>query len=174
MSSSQKVRRFNSKHFLLSGGSDEVGDLPAVDFERALRTCPQDRPPLAPPPTVPLNFASPTTMRGPLFFIFTSGTTGLPKAAIVSHVRYFFMAMNVNLFFGVTAKDCLYTALPLYHTAGGILGTGQVTLAGASMVVKKKFSASRFWRDCTAHRCTVSYRGGEGGRGEGIYTLLFG
>lgn len=79
----------------------------------------------------------------------------MPKAAIITHVRYFFMAMNCYLFFRIAPTDVLYTPLPLYHTAGGIIGTGQVLLNGVTMVIKKKFSASRFWSDCVAYRCTV-------------------
>ena len=66
------------------------------------------------------------------------------------------MSSAVNMFLGITSRDVLYDPLPLYHTAGGIIGVGQALLWGATVVVKKKFSASRFWDDCIQYNCTVS------------------
>jgi len=96
-----------------------------------------------------------------LFFIYTSGTTGLPKAAIVIHSRFFYMATSSHHFFKMNTNDVLYDTLPLYHTAGGILGVGQGMLRGCTVVIRKKFSASRFWDDCIEHNCTVTQYIGE-------------
>ena len=63
--------------------------------------------------------------------------------------------------FGVTDKDVLYTVLPLYHSAGGMLGAGCMVMTGVSMVVAPKFSASKFWKDCTVHKITVTQYIGE-------------
>ncbi|WAR31240.1 S27A1-like protein [Mya arenaria] len=96
-----------------------------------------------------------------LFYVYTSGTTGLPKAAIITHSRYYYMASAINMFLRITPEDVLYNALPLYHTAGGIIGTGQALLWGTTVVVKKKFSASRFWDDCIQYNCTAAQYIGE-------------
>jgi solute carrier family 27 fatty acid transporter 1/4 len=56
----------------------------------------------------------------------------------------------------VRTDDILYTPLPLYHTAGGLLGVGQVLLRGATVAIRSKFSASNFWADCISYNCTVS------------------
>ncbi|XP_063792694.1 long-chain fatty acid transport protein 4 [Pseudophryne corroboree] len=90
-----------------------------------------------------------------LFYIYTSGTTGLPKAAIVVHSRYFRMAALVHYGFGMRADDVIYDCLPLYHSAGNIVGMGQCILLGLTVVIKKKFSASRFWDDCIKYNCTI-------------------
>ena len=99
--------------------------------------------------------------RDPLFYIYTSGTTGMPKAAVVSHMRYILMAWAITLFLKVTDKDTLYIPLPLYHSAGGILGTGQAILAGTTLAIRPKFSASQFWADCVKYRCTAAQYIGE-------------
>ena len=62
----------------------------------------------------------------------------------------------MNRFLKIENCDILYNPLPLYHTAGGIIGVGQAFLRGTTVVIKKKFSASRFWDDCVQHKCTVS------------------
>uniref|UniRef100_UPI00358F66A6 long-chain fatty acid transport protein 4-like n=1 Tax=Myxine glutinosa TaxID=7769 RepID=UPI00358F66A6 len=90
-----------------------------------------------------------------LFYIFTSGTTGLPKAAIVVHSRYYRIATTVHYGFRLRADDIVYDCLPLYHTAGNIVGVGQCVLHGLTAVIRTKFSASRFWDDCVKYNCTV-------------------
>ncbi|KAJ8345314.1 hypothetical protein SKAU_G00295070 [Synaphobranchus kaupii] len=90
-----------------------------------------------------------------LFYIYTSGTTGLPKAAIVVHSRYYRIAAFGYHAFRMRHDDIIYDCLPLYHSAGNIMGVGQCLINGLTVVVKKKFSASRFWEDCIKHNCTV-------------------
>ncbi|KAM9770427.1 long-chain fatty acid transport protein 1-like [Menidia menidia] len=90
-----------------------------------------------------------------LFYIYTSGTTGMPKAAVIVHSRYFRIATSVFHAFGVRRDDIVYTCLPLYHSAGAIMGVGQCLLFGATVVIRRKFSATRFWDDCVKHKCTV-------------------
>lgn len=96
-----------------------------------------------------------------LLFIYTSGTTGLPKAAVVSHSRYFYMSNSIYHFYKITPHDVIYDTLPLYHTAGGILGVGCGLIHGSTLVIRKKFSASKFWSDCTSYNCTASQYIGE-------------
>uniref|UniRef100_A0A8C2HGE4 Arachidonate--CoA ligase n=1 Tax=Cyprinus carpio TaxID=7962 RepID=A0A8C2HGE4_CYPCA len=100
-----------------------------------------------------LFFPRPLTDR--LFYIYTSGTTGLPKAAIVVHSRYYRIAAFGYHSFRMRPDDVIYDCLPLYHSAGNIMGVGQCLIHGLTVVVKKKFSASRFWEDCIKHNCTV-------------------
>ncbi|NWV01981.1 S27A1 protein, partial [Upupa epops] len=90
-----------------------------------------------------------------LFYIYTSGTTGLPKAAIVVHSRYFRIAAFGYFAYRMRPDDVLYNCLPLYHSAGNIMGVGQCLIHGLTVVIRKKFSASRFWDDCAQYRCTI-------------------
>uniref|UniRef100_A0A3B3CUF9 Arachidonate--CoA ligase n=1 Tax=Oryzias melastigma TaxID=30732 RepID=A0A3B3CUF9_ORYME len=90
-----------------------------------------------------------------LFYIYTSGTTGMPKAAIVVHSRYYRMAALVYYGFRMTSEDVVYDCLPLYHSAGNIVGVGQCIIHGMTVVIRKKFSASRFWDDCVKYNCTI-------------------
>uniref|UniRef100_A0A673KX21 Long-chain-fatty-acid--CoA ligase n=1 Tax=Sinocyclocheilus rhinocerous TaxID=307959 RepID=A0A673KX21_9TELE len=90
-----------------------------------------------------------------LFYIYTSGTTGLPKAAIIVHSRYYRIASFGYYSFGLGPDDVVYCCLPLYHSAGNIVGVGQCVLHGLTVVIRRKFSASRFWDDCVKYNCTV-------------------
>jgi solute carrier family 27 fatty acid transporter 1/4 len=65
------------------------------------------------------------------------------------------MSYAIFFFFKLRHDDVIYDTLPLYHTAGGLLGIGNCLLQGCTIVMRKKFSASRFWEDCIQYRCTV-------------------
>lgn len=61
----------------------------------------------------------------------------------------------------ILKSDVVYNPLPLYHTAGGIVGVGMALIQGCTVVLRKKFSASRFWKDCIHYECTVAQYIGE-------------
>ncbi|XP_029009050.1 long-chain fatty acid transport protein 2-like [Betta splendens] len=87
-------------------------------------------------------------------YIYTSGTTGLPKAAVVTQERVW-AASFVQAASGVTADDVFYINLPLYHSAGFLIGLAGAIERGMSAVLRRKFSASQFWDDCRRHDVTV-------------------
>jgi fatty-acyl-CoA synthase len=89
------------------------------------------------------------------FYIFTSGTTGPPKAANISHFRTLFMMQGFGGAVGTQASDRIYDVLPLYHSAGGICGPGMALTVGASLILRRKFSVHEFWEDCARYRPTV-------------------
>lgn len=88
-------------------------------------------------------------------FIFTSGTTGLPKAVNVSHARVLQWSLWFAGMMGMQPADRMYSCLPMYHSIGGVLVPGAVLTAGGSVVIREKFSASQFWRDVTSWDCTM-------------------
>ncbi|XP_055634949.1 long-chain fatty acid transport protein 4 isoform X2 [Toxorhynchites rutilus septentrionalis] len=96
-----------------------------------------------------------------LLYIYTSGTTGLPKAAVITHSRFVFITAAIHLVAGFRTDDIFYTPLPLYHTAGGMMSIGQALVFGATVVIRKKFSASQFFADCQKNNCTVGQYIGE-------------
>ncbi|XP_071783781.2 long-chain fatty acid transport protein 1-like [Centroberyx gerrardi] len=124
---------------------DKLSSLPVQSLDPLLACCPTD------PPQYTLRKG----FNDRLFYIYTSGTTGMPKAAIVVHSRYYRIAAFGFHSFGLRHDDVIYNCLPLYHSAGNIMGVGQCLLFGLTVVVRRKFSASRFWDDCVKHNCTV-------------------
>ncbi|XP_041789003.1 long-chain fatty acid transport protein 1-like [Chelmon rostratus] len=131
-----------------SGERDEEEELCGLRVQR-LETL-LDRSPKHPPHYTPRK-----AFNDRLFYIYTSGTTGMPKAAVVVHSRYYRIASFGFHSFGLCHDDIMYNCLPLYHSAGTIMGVGQCLLFGLTVVVRRKFSASRFWDDCVKHNCTV-------------------
>lgn len=96
-----------------------------------------------------------------LVYIYTSGTTGLPKAAVISHSRYLFICAGIHYTMGFRSDDTFYTPLPLYHTAGGVMSMGQALLFGATVAIRKKFSASGYFADCVKFNATIGQYIGE-------------
>jgi len=88
-------------------------------------------------------------------YLFTSGTTGLPKAAKVTHVR---TLLYMHGFAGATnakPSDRLYNCLPLYHATGGLCAMGAALLTGGCVVLRRRFSASQFWPEIVGQKCTI-------------------
>lgn len=95
------------------------------------------------------------TINDGCLYIFTSGTTGMPKAANMNHYR---VQLAMNGFCGVTGAtrdDRMYIVLPMYHTNGGLAGMGAALMAGGSVFIREKFSAREFWSEATKHKCTM-------------------
>ncbi|XP_068459887.1 hsFATP2a_ACSVL_like domain-containing protein [Clinocottus analis] len=99
-------------------------------------------------------------IRSTALYIYTSGTTGLPKAAVVTHERIW-AASFIQAVCGVTSEDIFYINLPLYHSAGFLIGMIGGMERGLTIVLRRKFSASQFWDDCRKYNVTVMQYIGE-------------
>ncbi|MEL7128378.1 MAG: long-chain-acyl-CoA synthetase [Pseudomonadota bacterium] len=88
-------------------------------------------------------------------YVYTSGTTGLPKAAKLTQTRAQGMSRTFVTPTGTTARDRIYITLPLYHGTGGVCGVGIALNTGASIILRRKFSARQFWDDVTDQGATV-------------------
>ncbi|CAH2273485.1 very long-chain acyl- synthetase [Pelobates cultripes] len=110
--------------------------------------------------SVPRSYRSQAKSQSPALYIYTSGTTGLPKAAIISQGRLL-RSSSISTLAGLTSQDVLYIPLPLYHSAGLMIGIRGCIQQGASLVLRKKFSVSQFWDDCRKYNVTVIHYIGE-------------
>jgi len=93
--------------------------------------------------------------------VYTSGTTGLPKAARLTHARIIEWSFWFAGLLDVKPTDRLYNCLPLYHSTGGIVAIGATLVRGGAVVIRERFSASRFWEDVVDENCTIFFYIGE-------------
>ncbi len=90
------------------------------------------------------------------FYIFTSGTTGLPKASIMTHFRWLrALAGFGGLGMRLNSGDTLYCCLPLYHNNALTVALSSVINAGATLALGASFSASRFWDEVIRYHATA-------------------
>ncbi len=93
--------------------------------------------------------------------ICTSGTTGLPKAARTSHMRWLNVGDVMAVSMETRPEDTFYCLLPLYHGAAAMSLCSTALCAGSAIVIRRKFSASEFWSDVRNYHITVCQYVGE-------------
>lgn len=89
-----------------------------------------------------------------LLLLFTSGSTGAPKAVICSSGRLARIAGNGESLFGLTPEDVLYQAMPMFHGNALMANVALATGLGSTIVLRRTFSASGFLPDVRRYRCT--------------------
>jgi fatty-acyl-CoA synthase len=95
------------------------------------------------------------TIEDRALYVYTSGTTGLPKAANVNHYRVMLACFGFAGVMNTKPTDRMYDCLPMYHTAGGLCAVGSLLVNGGSVVLREKFSTREFWGDVVRYECTL-------------------
>lgn len=100
--------------------------------------------------------ADPPRMGDTAIYLFTSGTTGLPKAAPGSHRKFVKAYGGFGLMsLAMEPDDVLYCTLPLYHGTALLVCWGSVLAGGSAIALRRKFSARAFWDDVRRYRATT-------------------
>jgi citronellyl-CoA synthetase len=90
------------------------------------------------------------------YYIFTSGTTDLPKASVMTHLRW----LKASAAFGslalhMTPEDVIYISLPFYHNNALTVAWSSAISGGSAVAIRRKFSASNFWADTRKYNATA-------------------
>ncbi|MFW9880509.1 MAG: AMP-binding protein, partial [Candidatus Thorarchaeota archaeon] len=93
--------------------------------------------------------------KDPYAYIFTSGTTGLPKAAVITHGHTY----GSSIYWGDTVvgmehKDVVYVTTPLFHSHAINVAYAASLRYGSTIAIRRKFSASKFWEDAIKFKAT--------------------
>jgi fatty-acyl-CoA synthase len=101
---------------------------------------------------------APVAPDDPMILMYTSGTTGVPKGALLPHRKTLYNTRNAEIFFELSARDCVLAVVPLFHSFGLQILSIPALWAGATLVLQRHFDAAALWRAVAAHG--VTYFGG--------------
>ena len=90
----------------------------------------------------------------PQVIMYTSGTTGLPKGAVLTHRKTFFNCLNADIFFKLHADDMMLVILPLFHSGGLFIQAAPTIYKGATLVIHPKFDPLDVYRDIERYKVT--------------------
>ncbi|MHA1468294.1 MAG: AMP-binding protein, partial [Promethearchaeota archaeon] len=117
-----------------------------IDLNKVVKNFPSNNP----------TFMDNVKTNDPIAYLFTSGTTGLPKAAITNHRKLVTQAYYFGqAVFELTPEDTVYVPLPFFHGTAIWLGWGPAFGGGAALALRRKFSVSHFWEDIRKFNATV-------------------
>lgn len=94
-------------------------------------------------------------------YLFSSGTTGLPKAIILSNEKLMGVGIHGFVVLQLTHKEVLYIPTPLYHGLGFQVGWTGAVWGGAITAIRKRFSSSNYWKDIKKFGATCTVYIGE-------------
>jgi fatty-acyl-CoA synthase len=94
-------------------------------------------------------------------YVYTSGTTGFPKPAVVRHVRFTMGGRSLSMMMDMTPDDCAYAPIPLYHGWANFVGFAPALHTGGCFASRRRFSAGEFLNDVRRHRATIFLYVGE-------------
>ncbi|GAB3255118.1 acyl-CoA synthetase [Arthrobacter pigmenti] len=126
--------------------ADAKGETAGVDGAVAFETLLTSG--AAEPPDVPV------THDDPAMILYTSGTTGKPKGAVLTHGNLIWNCMNVLVDFDVRSTDVALMISPMFHVASINMGVLPVLLKGGTVVLEARFNPGRALALIEKHRAT--------------------
>lgn len=89
--------------------------------------------------------------------LYTSGTTGFPKGALLSHSMIFWNSINTTFRLNLTQDDSAVIFLPLFHTGGWNVFSTPFFHRGAKIILMKKFEADQVLQLTSKQNCTLLF-----------------
>jgi len=106
----------------------------------------------------PVRELAPVSPEDPMILMYTSGTTGVPKGALLPHRKTLYNCKNAAAFFGLTRHDRVLVVVPLFHSFGLSILSLPTLWAGGEVVLQPRFDPSAVWRAVASER--ISFLGG--------------
>lgn len=107
------------------------------------------RAPAPPPP-------APQSAEDVAMILFTGGSTGLPKGAMLPYRQLFYNAVNTAFSWGVTENDCAIQATPAFHAAFNVFSTPLMHVGGR-VPMPESFEPGAYLRAIAEHRVTLLF-----------------
>ena len=91
----------------------------------------------------------------PHILMYTSGTTGLPKGAVLSQRKTFFNVLNASIYYDMSKHDVGIVGRPLFHSGGLIVEMAPLIYRGGTVIIKKRFPPEEILETIEKYRVTV-------------------
>jgi fatty-acyl-CoA synthase len=118
-----------------------------LDYHAGTKACEGQRPFLT-------ESMAPATPEEPHVIMYTSGTTGHPKGAVLSHRKTFFNCLNADIFFKLHFDDIMLIVLPLFHSGGLFIQASPVFYKGGTLIIHPSFDPHRAYGDIRKYQVT--------------------
>lgn len=105
-----------------------------------------DQEPAIPPEVV--------TWDTPQMIMYTSGTTGTPKGALLSHQKTLFNTLNAQIYFDLCSQDIMLSVLPLFHSGGLNIMAVPTLYVGGKILLRSRFEPGEFLKMIAVYRVT--------------------
>lgn len=117
----------------------------AIEYEEAIAKYPIHEP-----------FDVPTSGdEDPHIIMYTSGTTGVPKGAVLSHRKTFFNVLNADIIYHLTSRDIMIVSRPLFHSGGLLVESAPILYKGGTLLLKKRFRPEEILETIERYRVTI-------------------
>lgn len=145
----RELRVDRDKFLYLKSGNPGMPECPdwAEDCEDLVRSEPVTEP-------VP---ESPVAFDDPLSIIYTSGVTGMPKGAVLSHRQTYFKNFQVSIYTSGGTDDVVVAQMPLFHSGGLFIVATPALCSGMTMVMRRGFDPDEFAADIERCRGTIVF-----------------
>ncbi len=96
----------------------------------------------------------PSDSEDPQVIMYTSGTTGRPKGAVLSHRKTFFNCLNADIFFDLSFHDRMLIVLPMFHSGGLFIQACPTLYKGGTIILHPHFEPDKAYRDIDKYKVT--------------------
>jgi fatty-acyl-CoA synthase len=117
----------------------------AIEYEKAIRKMPAEDPP----------GDGSYGDEDPHIIMYTSGTTGIPKGAVLSQRKTFFNVLNADIVYNLTSKDIMMVTRPLFHSGGLLVEAAPVIYKGGTLIIRKRFRPNEILETIQKYRVTI-------------------
>jgi len=145
----RELRVDKGKFLYLRSGNPELPACPdwAEDYRGLVTSEPSDEP----VPDIRVAFDD------PLSIIYTSGVTGRPKGAVLSHGQTYFKNFQVGIYTGAGPDDVIVAQMPLFHSGGLFIVATPALCGGMTLVMRRGFDPDEFAADIVRYRGTIVF-----------------
>jgi fatty-acyl-CoA synthase len=117
----------------------------SIDYEKAISEKPTNEP----------SVNGPVGDEDPHIIMYTSGTTGVPKGAVLSHRKTFFNVLNADIVYNLTSKDTVIVSRPMFHSGGLLVEAAPVLYKGGTLILKKRSRPNEILETIQKYHVTV-------------------